>query len=389
MVCRETIILDQPVPEELVADVHDKLAYANAHLERCELDRDRIRLSVDVDDAAALADAVHCVRETLDAMLRGYRTVEKELVWSQRRTPAHSGPVWRQLVEAGLVSRESDGCVALLGDACRVALALDRRFDAMARVHAAEPHVYPTLLPIGVLERCDYFASFPHHLTFAPHLVEDVDRIRHVGSADPALRSRAIGAALAGPSHVLSPSVCFHTYAALADSRVAVRRTITAVNRCYRWEAGNLATLERLWDFTMREIVFVGEPDWVDAGRARTIEQTKAFVEELALDAWIETAADPFFVGNFAAKRYFQLLRRAKLELRLALPYAGSSLAAASFNIHEDFFGRSFAIRGDHDGFVSTGCTGFGIERWVWALFAQHGPAIASWPSSTRAALEL
>jgi seryl-tRNA synthetase len=391
MTGRQALIdLPAAIPEELVADVNDKLAYANMHLEHWEIAADRSRVSIHVDDPAALADAALCVRNTVDALVRGYRAVEKDIVWRRpSRARSHCAPIWDQLVQSGLVHREAPGCVSLLGDACRVALALDRRFEAMANAFGAEPHQYPTLLPIATLERCDYFSSFPHHVTFAPHLVEDVDRIRRVGDAESFVRAGAIASALATPTHVMSPSVCFHTYAALADSRVPANRTFTAVQRCYRWESVHFATLERLWDFTMREIVFVGDPTWVEYQRQHAIVETTRLVEALDLEAWIETANDPFFVGNFAAKRYFQLLRQAKLELRLALPYAESSLAAASFNVHEDFFGRSFEIRADEKRFASTGCVGFGVERWVWALFAQHGSRVDDWPAGVRDGLRL
>lgn len=384
-----SIVLDTPIPEDLVADVRDKLAHASAHLARCEIAPQRDRISITVDDPAQLAATTRAVRETVDALVRGFRAVAKEVLWRHHRARSREPASWDELAASGLVHREAPGCVSLLGDACRVALAVDARFARMAAAFAATPHQYPTLLPIATLERCDYFASFPHHVTFAPHLVDDVDRIRDVGSASATARGDAIAGALARTSHVLSPSVCFHTYAALADAYVPDNRTFTAVNRCYRWEAANFATLERLWDFTMREIVFVGDRAWVERQRQRTIVEAQRVVEALELDAWIETANDPFFVGNFAAKRYFQLLQRAKLELRLGLADAGSSLAAGSFNVHEDFFGRSFGIHAGDDSVVSTGCTAFGIERWVWALFAQHGAQLADWPRAVRAELGL
>ena len=139
----------------------------------------------------------------------------------------------------------------------------------------------------------------------------------------------------------------------------------------------------------MREVVFLGAADWVQASRQRVIEAFQELVVELALDGSLVTAHDPFFVSRFAAKRYFQLLTRAKYELRLSLPYSGGSLSVGSFNIHEDFFGRSFGIRMSDDGFAATGCVGIGLERWVWALFAQHGLDLARWPESARRVLRL
>jgi len=173
------------------------------------------------------------------------------------------------------------------------------------------------------------------------------------------------------------------------DSATAVILTVTALGRCFRWESTNFATCERLWDFSLREIMFVGSAEWVQRRRSEAMTQVQAIVEQLRLDAWIETANDPFFVTRFASKRYHQLLTQAKFELRLSLPYSGTSLAAASFNVHQEFFGRSFAVRTPEGGFASTGCVGFGLERWVWVLFAQHGPRIAGWPGEVRDALAL
>jgi hypothetical protein len=151
-----------------------------------------------------------------------------------------------------------------------------------------------------------------------------------------------------------------------------------------------MQTLERLWEFSLREIIFVGPQAWVDAQRRVALEATAALVEEIGLDSWIETANDPFFVTNFAAQRFFQLGSQTKYELRLGLPYAGKdhSVAAASFNLHNDFFGRSYGISLSPE-FAFTGCVGFGLERFVWALFAQFGPVSKDWPARARIALGL
>jgi hypothetical protein len=119
------------------------------------------------------------------------------------------------------------------------------------------------------------------------------------------------------------------------------------------------------------------------------MEETIKLADALELAGWVETANDPFFIGRFAAKRYFQLLTRAKLELRLELPYSGGSLAAASFNVHEQFFGRAFGITDLEGQPRTTGCLGVGVERWVWVLFAQHGPRVAAWPKQVRERLGL
>jgi seryl-tRNA synthetase len=386
-----TIALDAPVPAELIDEVADKLAYASDLLRTARLadDGSRVEITVDHPDQVELVGAD--IRAMIQTLVRGYREVERPVLWRSAATPAYRAPIWDDLVRSGEVVSAGPGCVALIGDACRLVAALDRRFAAIAHdAFGAIDHQYPVVIARDVMERCDYFASFPHHITFALHLREGMDGITRVAEAPPVGRAAAIADGLSPPGHLLAPSVCFHTYACWADREIASSTVVTAVNRCFRWEASNFATCERLWDFTMREIVFAGDPAWVEARRADAVAETQRVVVELGLDGWLQAASDPFFIGRFAAKRYFQLVAQAKLELRLALPYSGSSLAAASFNLHQDFFGRAYAVRrAGADGFATTGCVGFGLERWAWALFAQHGPRIAGWPAEVRRALEL
>jgi seryl-tRNA synthetase len=389
MVVARTLTLDEPVPGELVAEVTEKLAYASETLRSVRLTDDRAGVELIVDDAAQLEAASKRVLEIVNGLVRGFREIPKEVLWRHPATPRYQAPIWDDLIAQGTLTSAGPGCVALFGDSVELFAALDRMFTAIGHDRfGAVDHQYPVLIAKDTMERCDYFASFPHHITFAPHLRESVENITEVANASKEARATVIQGALSPPGHILSPAVCFHTYAWLADKPLTQQVVITAVNRCFRYEATNFATMERLWDFSMREIVFVGDPAWIEQRRRETMTAVQGIVERLGLDAWIETANDPFFVTRFAAKRYHQLLTQAKYELRLALPYAGTSLAAASFNIHSDFFGRAYSVaRGD--GFASTGCMAFGLERWVWALYAQHGPRIADWPAATKRTLGL
>ena len=147
-----------------------------------------------------------------------------------------------------------------------------------------------------------------------------------------------------------------------------------------------MTTLERLWDFTMREIVFVGSEPWVREQRQRSLEEVTRIARALRLQGWVETANDPFFVNTFVARKYYQLLTEAKYELKLSLPFQGSALAAASFNYHEDFFGRSFDLRVEGET-AHTACTAFGIERWVYAFLSQYGLDRTLWPALVREGL--
>jgi hypothetical protein len=138
----------------------------------------------------------------------------------------------------------------------------------------------------------------------------------------------------------------------------------------------------------MREIVFVGTEDEVLRRRARAIDLVAGQLEKWDLAGRIETANDPFFAAAYASKSYAQLRGELKFELRLALRQGeGGDVACASFNLHDNFFGRTFAVETRDGQPAFTGCVGWGLERWVLALFTQHGFERANWPAALRDAV--
>jgi seryl-tRNA synthetase len=387
MTRRARIVLERAVPHDLREEVAERLAHAAEHVSAHVLSSDGMNLDVEILDGAPTPATEEAVRQLIDGMTRRHREVEPVVVF-EHRCSAPRPTAWDELAAKGLFALEGPGEATIAGDALDVLEALDGALTTIARRdYGARPCQYPTTLAIATLERCHYFASFPHHMTFGTHVRDNLGAIEQLSVARS--EQHDLGALLAKPTHALSPAVCFHAYRSLADARLDENVTVTAKGHCFRHEAKNFATLERLWDFTLREVVFVGAADWVEERRQAWVRETGRFVEALGIDAWIETANDPFFATNFVAQRYFQRVSHTKYELRLALPYApGRSLAAASFNAHREFFGRSFAIAHE-GGWAHTACVGFGLERFVWALFAQLGPDIDAWPSRTRIALGL
>jgi seryl-tRNA synthetase len=230
-------------------------------------------------------------------------------------------------------------------------------------------------------------------VSLVTHLVEDIDVIERFRQANANTVELTVpdAHALAAPGTCLSPAVCYHCYQALEAQRLAAGpRTVTTVGKCFRYESTNITGLDRLWDFTMREVVFVGTEDEVSAHRARGIELVKRQIEKWDLEGSIETANDPFFSATYATKRFHQVQSDLKFELRLAIEPDASgprTLACASFNLHEDFFGKAFTIAAADGKPAYTGCVAWGLERWVLALFTQHGFEAARWPEALRAAV--
>jgi seryl-tRNA synthetase len=283
------------------------------------------------------------------------------------------------------------GQVALSGVPLQLYRYFDRVFEDFGRAWNAVPVLTPTLIPSGTLSRCDYFRSFPQTLTFAAHLREDTQlveefRARHATAED--LDDKTL-ADLDRPEACLSPAVCYHVYHLQQDRTVPTDGLVYSIcGKCFRYESTNLSDLRRLWDFTMREVVFLGSREQVLKERERSIQMMADFLDSHELAGEIRTASDPFFISPDAvSKTYFQLSSESKFEVSLLLPH-GERTAVGSHNYHSDFFGRAFHTDVADAGPMHSVCVAFGIERWVHAFLQQHGSDAHRWPEPMRRAPE-
>lgn len=168
-------------------------------------------------------------------------------------------------------------------------------------------------------------------------------------------------------------------------------QVFTARGACCRHEGSQHFSLEYMRVFTMREVVMAGAPADLLRFRERGLDFVAGLAADLGLSGHCEEASDPFFLqGETDPLRRgpVELPDVVKIELRLPL-YDDRTLACASFNVHGDFFARQFGYSSAGGSPVWTGCTAFGLERWVWAILVQHGPEPAEWPQRLRAVIGL
>ena len=283
-------------------------------------------------------------------------------LFERRGDRTHFTSPLEALQASGELTITGAGQVALSGIALDVSDAMDRAVRGWANALGAAEHRYPNIIARGVLERAGQVESVPQHLTVIGH------------------SSRALGM-----TTVLAPAVCYHAYPEFEGRTIGPDPVfLTACGRCYRYEDGNHVPLERLWEFTMREIIVLGTREQVEAVRQSLVRQVADFVTALELEGAIGIASDPFFTAGDEGRRLMQQAGALKHELQLAVDASGRTVAAASFNHHHDFFGTRFAIRLPDGSPAHSGCVAFGLERWVLAVLAQLGTADADWPAGAR-----
>lgn len=387
--------LNGKVDDELAADIEKQSVYVSEALRKLRVDLAASEVEL-VFMADADVDALCAkVARFLAAMMRGYRRIETTVHYSRRRqAPRPYVPhVFSELQKRGWLHEHSRGVVSLSGPALRLVQHIDASFAA--RYSAAfEPEFrqFPALVSPQLLSRCGYFESHPNALSFVSHLVDDFDeieafRLANKGRDDGVYITRAQAFSL--PDRCLNPAACFPCYEALAGQRVGPQgSTYTWMGRVFRHESSNVIGLDRLWEFNVRELVFIGDEAFNLSRRHRAMECIQDLVTQWDLDARIETATDPFFATVNSAKAFWQKSMDVKYEVKLPLAPLDDgkprSLAAGSINLHGPFFGTRFDITDASGAAAHTGCVGFGLERWVLALFTQHGFEPDDWPESLR-----
>jgi hypothetical protein len=378
---------DLDIPDFLIKEIGAKLAYVDDTITGAEVSAERGGIVLHLNAAPDTAKAAYLTEKAnvvVSSLVKGAFEPHLRVVVDKTDRPiAYDRDPMETLAPSREVVVEGHGYYTLGPLLSGLLEYFEDRYQSVAVEMGARPYRFPALISPTYLEKVKYFSNFPHSLSFVTHLREDLDVIRKFSEDARAVDGRveAEADAFAKPQAMLSPTVCHHLYMSLADSTVPADGVVaTAMGNCFRYESSNMASLERLWNFTMREIIFVGTEAFVQDGLARAQVKMNEILDEMDLAYRIETANDPFFIGSYRDQAAYQNAFELKLEVRMPLPYKGDSLAAGSYNRHRDFFGRSLDIKLPDGEYAETGCVGFGCERLAFSFIAQHGPEPSNWP---------
>ncbi len=370
--------LSAEVSPSLLAEIKERLPYVCGVIEAVDVDPRRPRvLRFRVSPVGLEVEAREQLAALVSGMVPGRRDLPVERIFEHHPGRSRFFPAAEGLRIRGELTEYGPGQVGFGGVAVKVLQYFDAVFAEWARDLGAVEARYPSLLPLELLSRAGYPADFPQHLTLATHIAPSLESLRRFSEnpAQPKLGD------VAPPAYALAPAVCYACYAAWQDKVLTTDPfVVSAAGRCFRYESAHLQGLARLWDFSMREIIVLGSHVEVERIRRQLVNRAARYVTDLGLDGLIQTASDPFFTSSSEGKRVLQRLQSLKYELNLRLDEAGDMLAVASFNHHVDFFGQRFGIRLPDGGGAHSGCTAFGLERWVLAFLSQYGLEPVGWP---------
>lgn len=382
------LTFQQVIHEELVAELEKGAVYTSSRLERFRITPDR--RGADIECAEEARDEVVAkVQRYVDAVVATFRSFgePEELARTARRDELPiASDAFAELTRRRWIRPLGRGQVGFAGGAFALKRLLDDTVRDLARASfGAQDEDYPALIDPDVLARAGYLGSFPQSVCLVSHLTEDFDAIEAFRAANTECGSLHVPdpGALEHSHAALRPAVCLPVYRALEGTSLpAEGLVVTTAGKAFRYESGNMEGLSRLWDFSMREIVFAGSATFVEEQRARVIDAVTALMRRWDLSFRLVSASDPFFATVRGTKALWQRSRGLKHEM--VVDVGTGAIAAGSVNVAGTLFGNAFRIS-THDGeLATTACVGFGLERLVLALFSQHGFEPARWPSTMR-----
>lgn len=239
---------------------------------------------------------------------------------------------------------------------------LDSDFVSFLNGHDVKKYSIPALIDGDVLKKCNYFESFPQHLSAVSTVKEgklnEVSSAKHVNDKD-----------LQTHNKFLTPAACLHLYPMLEGKDID-ELNITTRARVYRYERNRYDEIGRFWDFTVREMVFVGSKIYVQKMLKEIRDKALAYAKKITPNAKLVLSSDVFYENKRnVIKKKLQIVNEKKYEL--VIPIDSEDVAVASFNYHGEHFSLPFNF--NKNGTIVSGCVGFGLERWLLAKTFYEG----------------
>lgn len=393
------VIFEEPLSLKLVEEFEKKIYYLSEDIisyERIYKDEKIIgeRLSLEDDKHAdKIRDrALHVIKNEI----LGLKDIKVNRFWNNEgNNKFNNENIIEELIKSELIYIPSDGQVSFKEPLVSLFDFFDTVFKNIStKIFKCENYRFPTLLRLDVLKKVGYFESFPNLLMFTTRLRNAVDNYEAFkNSFTQETEEEEIADGLmeycCNTSFGLPPTMCYYVYDMLSGKEIK-QKAITTCGKSFRYENKYYKPFERLWDFTIRETVFIGDYNYVRNNVNEYKKMAVKLMDLLNMSGFCETANDPFFlIGNAAKRINAQKMFGSKYELRLKLS-EDNTTAVGSFNLHSNFLAKRFRFYSnlEKEEYCYTGCIGIGLERMMFAFLSQYGFKQENWPSMVREGID-
>lgn len=321
--------------------------------------------------------------KTINKLLDVCYNLKQEILYKTDYSSAESSNPMDYLINSKQVIPMGNGTFIFQGEFLRLMKFIDKYFFTFAKTLGGIEQQYPVLWPIDLFRRIDYLKDFPQNILLVSGVKKDHKSLETIATKYDSkhdFKSIKVDGNFDECCNALGPSTCDPCYYVLKDKVQEGNNIYTALSKSFRNEVSPTDDLDRLPEFSIREIITVGSMDYVMEIRQKYIDFCINFLEFAQLDAKIEIANDPFFTTDSILKNAYQNSVNSKYEILAKLNRTDTDLAIGSINWHGDFFGRAFDVTNKDSQYIYSSCLGFGIERVIFAFLSQYGNESHKWP---------
>lgn len=363
---------------ELGGDERRLISFISDQIESYEVQGKKLILKVNND-----VDENEINKETKKLLKKKHDDANKTIVGSNYISRSYTAN--EDIYKSKIVNRESEGCISISHIGLKLFEFFDFYFSSILKDENANYMQFPTLLNIDTIDRTNYMSTSPQYVLFCSKVKESISEYEDLHNK---YEKQTLEESLNYPHYTLSPSACFHLYQSIHGETLAENSIYTMRQNVFRNEGRlNWSELERLQDYHVREIVMIGDHEFVLQERAKLLNRSIKLLNSLNLNYTIQVASDPFIMPVMQKYKKIQCINKIKYELRLNTS-ENTSIACASYNIHGKAFSSKFNFNVDNRLDTESGCIGFGIERIIIAFLKQYGVVVENWPQVVKEYVE-
>lgn len=325
------------------------------------------------------------VESYMQRIIKVCLTLTQENIYTQTLLTPFCSDAMQDLLDAKSILRIAESTYVFQGKFLSLMKFFDQCIIQLANQLDATEQYYPVRWPIDLFKKINYFKEFPQNIMIVSGVKKDHFSLSNISKQydkSQQFSEIVLDDSFAPATFALGTSTCDPCYYAMSQQKSVSNAVYTAVSKSFRNEEIQCDGLDRLREFTMREVIVVGNSDFVLEKRFIYIEFVKAFLKFIQLPAKIETANDPFFTNDALLKNAFQSAINSKYEVLIDLAFLGKALAVGSINWHGDHFGKMFDACHGNEHHIHSGCLAFGLERLTYAFVCHYGLEESNWPTT-------
>lgn len=377
-----------PIPYSLTEtdfeNIDNSLAY---------IDNDVINYSIDKDGNIIVLEfktkekEKHLIQE-IECLLKKLKPVTDEemtvFLFDNTQAPIScSDNIFLQLVGRGDVIPHQPGYFSITGDFLKMLKVLDKKILEFATKQGAKEIDDPITISLTTLNESDFFKRTPQFAYFMSTLSENSQNISEFSKlVEEDTETLNFNQYLNRPNCMCRSAVCYNSYPSNKNKIFKKGESLcfTTKGKVFRNESKKVSGLERMYEFTVRDIIYYGDASYVKDRLQECVEWYSDILNKFKLNGSIQSASDPFFADHLQKLQFYQMAEQSKFEIRLLNLFSKNKISIGSINNHGSHFSKSYNIKFEEGNFVTTGCVGFGFERFIFMILSQHGLDKVKWP---------